>query len=140
MECFLCQKHAGKVSQPPGGYIYKDSHWLICHAPGDKGPLGSLFLESQRHFLDFADILPEEAESYGLLLKKIYSELRKLTGAERIYQLIILEGVPHFHAWLIPRMREFPERGMDFLQKDYYCSEPEIQKLVTALREAMRRS
>ncbi len=45
MDCFLCQKHEGQVAPPPGGYIYEGEHWLICHAPADRGPLGTLFIE-----------------------------------------------------------------------------------------------
>jgi diadenosine tetraphosphate (Ap4A) HIT family hydrolase len=140
MECFLCRKHAGKLAAPPGGYIYQDAHWRVCHAPVNKGPLGTLFVESQRHFLDFAELLPDEAESYGILLKKLYTELKSITGAERIYQFIMLEGVPHFHAWLVPRAKEFPERGMKFLEKDLICKKPEALKLAATLREALKQS
>jgi diadenosine tetraphosphate (Ap4A) HIT family hydrolase len=139
MECFLCQKHAGKVASPPGEYIYEDTHWMVCHAPVDKGPLGTLFIESQRHFLDFSEALPEETASYGPLLKKLFSELKSFTGAERIYQVIMLEGVPHFHAWLLPRAKEIPERGLQFLEKDFTCNELDVQKLTSALREALKR-
>jgi len=140
MECFLCQKHAGKIALPPGGYIYEDAHWRICHAPVDKGPLGTLFIESQRHFLDFSEVSPQEATSYGPLLQKLYTELRAVTGAERIYQVIMLEGVPHFHAWLVPRAKEITERGMDFLAKDFTCSESDACGLVKMLREVLARS
>jgi diadenosine tetraphosphate (Ap4A) HIT family hydrolase len=140
MKCFLCQKHAGKVAPPPGGYIFEDAHWRVCHAPVDKGPLGTLFIESQRHFLDFSEILPDEAASYGPLLQKLYAGLKPLTGAERVYQVVMLEGVPHFHAWLVPRTREIPERGIKFLEKDLTCEESDVQKLAAALREAMQQS
>jgi diadenosine tetraphosphate (Ap4A) HIT family hydrolase len=138
MECFLCQKHAGKVAAPPGGYIYVDAHWRVCHAPVDKGPLGTLFIESQRHFLDFSEALPDETASYGPLLKKLYTEIKSLTGAERVYQVIMLEGVPHFHAWLVPRAKEIPERGLQFLEKDLTCNEMDALNLATSLREVMK--
>jgi diadenosine tetraphosphate (Ap4A) HIT family hydrolase len=140
MKCFLCQKHAGEVASPPGGYIYDDLHWRVCHAPVDKGPLGTLFIESQRHFLDFAELLPDEAVSYGVLLKKLYTELKRVTGAERIYQVIMMEGVPHFHAWLVPRAKEIPERGIDFLAKDLICTAPEARELAGILCEALKQS
>jgi diadenosine tetraphosphate (Ap4A) HIT family hydrolase len=140
MECFLCQKHTGKIASPPGGYIYKDPHWWVCHAPVDKGPLGTLFIESQRHFLDFSDALPDEMATYGPLLKKLYVELKFIVGAERIYQVIMLEGVPHFHAWLVPRSKEIPERGIQFLEKDFACNESDAKKMSKALSKAMRQS
>jgi diadenosine tetraphosphate (Ap4A) HIT family hydrolase len=140
MKCFLCQKHAGKLASPPGGYIYEDIHWRVCHAPVDKGPLGTLFIESQRHFLDFSEALPEETASYGPLLKRLYTELKSITGAERVYQVIMLEGVPHFHAWLVPRTKEIPERGIKFLEKDFTCNEADVQKLAIALHGALKQS
>ena len=139
MECFLCQKHAGKVASPPGGYIYEDTHWMVCHAPVDKGPWGTLFIESRRHFLDFSEALPEEITSYGPLLKRVFTELKLITAAERIYQVIMMEGVPHFHTWLVPRAKEIPERGIKFLGKDFTCNELDAQKLASELRESLKR-
>jgi hypothetical protein len=50
MGCFICDKHEGKEATPPGGYIYEDAYRMVCHAPGKLGPLGTLFIESKRHF------------------------------------------------------------------------------------------
>lgn len=85
-------------------------------------------------------MLPDEAASYGVLLKELYTELKRVTGAERIYQVIMMEGVPHFHAWLVPRAKEIPERGINFLAKDLLCKGPDVQKLVVELREALKQS
>jgi diadenosine tetraphosphate (Ap4A) HIT family hydrolase len=137
MDCFLCQKHKGEVAPPPGGYIHESTHWLVCHAPADKGPLGTLFIESRRHFLDFAEADEDELAEYGSLLKKVYTELKSLTGAERVYQVVFLEGIPHFHAWLIPR-REGEERGMAFLSKDIVCEQGEAEELAEKMRNALR--
>ena len=54
--CFLCRKHIGQEVAPPGGYIYEDEHWMVCHAQPHMGPLGTLFIESRRHFLDYAEM------------------------------------------------------------------------------------
>ena len=137
MDCFLCQKHKGEVAPPPGRYIYEGTHWLVCHAPVDKGPLGTLFIESRRHFLDFAEANEEELAEYGPLLKKVYAALKSLTGAERVYQVVFLEGIPHFHAWLIPR-REGEEKGMAFLSKDIVCEQAEAKRLAEKLRNALK--
>ena len=136
MDCFLCQKHEGKVAPPPGGYIFEGTHWLVCHAPADKGPLGTLFIESRRHFLDYAEANEEELAEYGSLLEKVYTELKSLTGAERIYQVVFLEGIPHFHAWLVPR-RKGDEKGVPFLAKDIICEQEAAEELAAALRELM---
>jgi diadenosine tetraphosphate (Ap4A) HIT family hydrolase len=136
VDCFLCQKHEGEVASPPGGYIYEGAHWLVCHAPADKGPLGTLFIESRRHFLDFAEANEEELAEYGPLVKKVYAALKSLTGAERVYQVVFLEGIPHFHAWLIPR-KEGEEKGMAFLAKDIVCEQAEAENLSEKLQQVL---
>ncbi len=138
MNCFLCQKHKGEVAPPPGGYIYEGTNWLICHAPVNKGPLGTLFIESRRHFLDYAEANDDELAQYGLLLKRVYSALKSLTEAERIYQIVFLEGINHFHAWLVPRRKDNEERGVPFIAKDIGCGQAEAKELAEKLREALK--
>ena len=104
MLCFICQKHAGLVSLPPGGYIYEDAYWRVAHAPVEEMGSGTLIVESKRHFLDFGQMTEEEASTYGVLMHRLYTALYAVTGAERIYSVMLLEGVPHFHVWLIPRL------------------------------------
>ena len=135
--CFLCCKHMGEEAAPPGGYIYEDEHWMICHAEPHMGPLGTLFIESKRHFLDYAEMTDEESSSLGHIMRKIYVALRTHTEAERIYQLTLLEGIPHFHSWLVPRRKEDTERGMKFLARDDSCREEDAIALASKLREAM---
>lgn len=136
--CFLCRKHKGLEATPPGGYIYEDEHWMVCHAPVTMGPLGTLLIESKRHFLDYADMIDEEAESYGKILKKVYKAIHEHVDAERIYHVVTLEGEPHLHAWFLPRGRDVPERGLKLWQKDISCEEAGAIALVEYLRGAMR--
>jgi diadenosine tetraphosphate (Ap4A) HIT family hydrolase len=135
--CFICRKHKGQEPAPPGGYIYEDEHWMVCHAPGKLGPLGTLFIESRRHFLDYAEMTDAEAASLGKVLKKVYAALHLHTEAERIYQLCTMEGQPHYHAWLVPRRKDVPERGLKFLARDDSCDDREAAALAEKLREAM---
>lgn len=136
-DCFLCRKHEGQEAAPPGGYIYEDEHWMVCHAPWKLGPLGTLFIESKRHFLDYAEMTEEEAASLGTVMRNIYRALHLHTDAERIYQLTSMEGVPHFHSWLVPRSRTVGERGLKFLARDASCSDEQAADLAGRLREAM---
>ena len=136
--CFLCRKHKEQETAPPGGYIYEDEHWMICHAQPHMGPLGTLFLESKRHFLDYADMTDEESASLGNVLRKVYHALRLHTEAERIYQVTFLEGISHFHTWLVPRRKEDMEKGMKFLARDDSCSVEEATELASKLREQMK--
>jgi len=136
--CFICRKHNGQEAAPPGGYIYEDEYWMVCHAPGKLGPLGTLFIESKRHFLDFAEFNDEEQASYGTLAKRISAALKELTNAERIYHVSMVEGVPHFHIWLIPRTKDISEHGVAFLARDDSCNEADAMALANRLREAMK--
>ena len=136
--CFICRKHNGQEAAPPGGYIYEDEYWMVCHAPGKLGPLGTLFIESKRHFLDYAEMTDEESASLGDVMKKIYQALRLHAGAERIYQITLMEGVPHFHSWLVPRGKDVTEHGLKFLARDDSCDEEEAIALAKKLRETMK--
>ena len=133
--CLLCHKHNGQEAAPPGGYIYEDEHWMICHAQPHMGPLGTLFIESKRHFLDYAEMTDEECASLGNVMRKIYDALRTHTPAERIYQVTLLEGIPHFHSWLVPRRKEDTDKGVKFLARDDSCSEEDAIALANTLRE-----
>jgi diadenosine tetraphosphate (Ap4A) HIT family hydrolase len=137
-DCFICRKHKGLEAAPPGGYIYEDEHWMACHAPGKLGPLGTLFLESKRHFLDYSDMTVEESTSLGNVLKRTYKALRANMDIERIYQLSTMEGQPHFHSWLVPRRKDVAERGLKFLSRDDSCSDEHAAELANKLREAMK--
>lgn len=136
--CFICRKHKGQEAAPPGGYIYADEHWMVCHAPGKLGRLGTLLIESKRHYLDYAEMTTEETATLTPLMKKIYNILRTNTEAERIYQVSMMDGAPHLHIWLVPRGREIPERGLKFLSRDDSCSDEDAAELAIKLREAMR--
>ena len=136
--CFICRKHNGLEASPPGGYIYEDDYWMVCHAPANLGPLGTLFIESKRHFLDYAEMTGEESSTLGNVMKKIYAALRSHTNAERIYQVTLIDGVPLFHSWLVPRRKDDTERGMKFLARDDSCEEKDAVELANQLREAMK--
>jgi diadenosine tetraphosphate (Ap4A) HIT family hydrolase len=136
-DCFICRKHQGREAAPPGGYIYDDKHWKVCHAPGKLGPLGTLFIESKRHFLDYADMTDEESASLGRVMRMVYRALRLHTGADRIYQVTMLDGVPHYHTWLVTHRKEDPVRGIKFLARDDTCRDEEAMELADRLRETL---
>ena len=136
--CSICHKHTGLEPSPPGGYIYEDEHWMVCHAPGKLGPLGTLFIESKRHFLDYAEMTDEESASLGNVMKKIYHALKLHRDAERVYQVTLIDKVPHFHSWLFAHRKDDAEKGMKFLMQDASCSDEEAAELANVLREAMR--
>ena len=136
--CFICRKHNGQEAAPPGAYIYEDEHWMVCHAPVNLGPLGTLFIESKRHFLDYAEMIDEESASLGNVMRIIYYALKLHTEAERIYQVTLIDGVPHFHSWLVPHRKDDLEKGMKFLARDDSCTEADAIELTNKLREAIK--
>jgi len=136
--CVICNKHKGKESAPPGEYIYGDDYWMVCHAPVNLGPLGTLFIEARRHFLNYAEMTDEEAALLGGVLKKTYAALTLHLQPERIYQLSTMEGVPHFHCWIVPRVKNVAERGLKFLARDDTCTEKDVIALAEKLRAAMK--
>ena len=70
-------------------------------------------------------------------MRKIYHALKLHTGAERVYQIALMEGVPHFHSWLAPHRKEDPEKGMKFLARDDSCSDEDAAELADRLSETM---
>jgi len=136
--CLICNKHKGIEAPPPGGYIYEDEHWAVCHAPIKVGPLGTLFIESRRHFLDFTEFNQKEQESYGVLAHRVSAALKQLTDATRVYHLSTVEGIPHFHIWLVPRRKDIPERSLAFLSRDDSCNEEDAIALANQLRETLK--
>lgn len=138
-DCFICRKHKGQEALPPGGYIYEDEYWMVCHAPGELGPLGTLFIESKRHFLDYAEMTDEESGSLGAVMRIIYEALKFHTGAERVYQVTLIDGVPHFHSWLVPHRPEDLEKGMNFLAGSYSCRDEEAGSLANKLRDELKK-
>ncbi len=138
-DCFVCRKHNGQEAAPPGGYIFGDEHWMVCHAPGKLGPLGTLFIESRRHFLDYAEMSDEESASLGNVMREIYHALKLHTGAERVYQVTMMDGAPHFHSWLVPRRHTDVAKGMKFLAMDITCSDEDAAGLAEKLRMTMRK-
>jgi diadenosine tetraphosphate (Ap4A) HIT family hydrolase len=133
-DCFICRKHARQEAAPPGGYLYEDAQFLVCHAPAAMAVPGTLIVESRRHLLDFTEMTPEETASYGPVLGKLYAAIKRAIGAERVYTLITLEGAAHFHSWLVPRAPEVQARGVAYLADDLQCTEDEA----IAAREAIR--
>jgi hypothetical protein len=43
-DCLICRKHRAEVAPPPGGYLWEDKSWLVCHAPADIAGAGTLIL------------------------------------------------------------------------------------------------
>jgi diadenosine tetraphosphate (Ap4A) HIT family hydrolase len=111
---------------------------MVCHVPVKLELPGTLCIESRRHFLDYAEMTNEESASLGDVMRNVYYVLRLHTSAERIYQVTLLDGIPHYHSWLVPRRKEDTEKGMKFLVRNDSCGEEDATALANKLREMMK--
>jgi diadenosine tetraphosphate (Ap4A) HIT family hydrolase len=99
--CWFCQDSRGE-EEPPGGWVYEDEHWVAGHAPATYGPRGLVILESRRHFLDAAEMTPEEAATFGVVLGQLTGAVHRVADAERVYTWASMKAHPHLHVWLVP--------------------------------------
>lgn len=96
--CLICRKYDGDAvpawagrAEPPGGHLVDDGVWRVGHAPTVFSPAGSLLVESHRHFLDYADMEPHEASTYGAPRERLRhpriadpAHDREVVGHERV--------------------------------------------------------
>jgi len=78
-------------------------------------PEGELLVESTRHFLDFGEMRRVEASELASTLRVVFPAIKKAVGAERVYTVAMMDGVPHFHLWLVPRGMRARARGVKYL-------------------------
>jgi diadenosine tetraphosphate (Ap4A) HIT family hydrolase len=141
MDCQICARagdgarHVGVV----GGNIYEDQWWYAYHAPPAQATLGQMFLVSKRHVLDFAEMTPDEAASYGTVLRMLIAVLKQVVDAARVYTVTTIEGVPHFHTWLVPRPKTAALRGWAFVASERTCSDADALEVSRQLRRLVTR-
>lgn len=99
--CISCSYTTGK-DQSVGGQIYATQHWIVEHAFGMSLP-GFLILKTKRHIEEADELHPAEAREMGMVLQKVTSAIRFVTGAQKVYILKFGEGVRHLHFWVFPR-------------------------------------
>jgi len=113
--CYICRKHADTETPPPGGYLRLGRHFVVHHGPLDMSPKGTLLVEARRHFLDFGEMSTDEGVELLSILHQLFPALKRATGAERVYSLATMAGVPHFHLWLVPKRRGGRLKGVRYL-------------------------
>ncbi len=106
VECLVCRKHRGEVTAP-GGLIFADDLISIYHAQlwGEEKDhyLGHIFVESNRHVPQLADLNEQEAQAIGLWTSRVAKALLQVEGMEHVYSFYIGDGVPHVHVHVIGR-------------------------------------
>jgi diadenosine tetraphosphate (Ap4A) HIT family hydrolase len=135
-DCFVCRKQKEKEEHPPGGYIYEGRYFAVCHAPLDMGSKGTMLVESKRHFLDFGELRQGEGTELIDILRRLFPAMKKSTCAERIYSLAMMDGVPHFHLWLVPWRKGELLRGIRYLATEQIPpSLNEVEETIRQIKE-----
>jgi len=119
-DCLICRRQDGQGHEeapPPGGYIVEGKHFLVEHAPLKLSNAGTVIVESRRHLLDFGEMTSAESAELGSILKRLVPALKIATGAHRIYFLALMERVPHFHLWLVPKKKQGRLLGVAYLAR-----------------------
>lgn len=134
--CVICRRfREGRAQEGSvGGAVLDDEHWYAYHAPFDNASLGQLALVAKRHFLDFADMTPSEAATFGKTMRALYLGIRQTVRPARIYTSITLEGIPHFHVWIVPRLAGEDVKGWDLLKSSRQCSPSDAIAVCDQLR------
>jgi histidine triad (HIT) family protein len=104
-ECFVCQKHSGKIHLP-GGIVYEDKLVIATHhIPDNEGIsyLGWLLVEPKRHLPGLGEQTSEEAKTSGLVIARLSRALKACEGAEHVYAFVLGHHVSHLHVHLLPR-------------------------------------
>lgn len=143
-DCFICRKHRGAIPLP-GGAIYEDDLFFVCHAylPDKPEPvyLGWVVIELKRHVPELADLTDEESVLLGSLMNRLARALMALPNVEHVYSFLYGDGIPHFHLHLFPRYtgtpREFWGTRLDEWQDAPHGREAEIADLVADLRDQL---
>jgi diadenosine tetraphosphate (Ap4A) HIT family hydrolase len=138
-DCAICARLRGERPHegPPAGCFYEDDYRLAYHAAVESSTLGQIFVISKRHYLDFAEMMADEAATFGTVMRSLYAAMRQVTQAERIYAQVMLEGIPHFHVWFVPQRKDDTVRGRDFIAMDRTCSAVDAHTVVAQLRKQL---
>jgi diadenosine tetraphosphate (Ap4A) HIT family hydrolase len=130
IRCPYCEP----ATEPSGGWIYRDDHWLVACGPPDTTMAGAVKITSVRHYTDFAEMTPEEATAFGPLVSRLDEALRATIDPERVHLVSTRDRVPHFHAWLYPRPASHPLRGTEFLAAPQQSTLADTERVADAMR------
>jgi diadenosine tetraphosphate (Ap4A) HIT family hydrolase len=107
--CGTCRANRGELPTP-GGVIYQDGLWRVEHVVEPIPMVGWLVLKPLRHVEAFADLTPDEAASFGPLVRRITTAMTEVLAAAKVYVCLFAEaaGFAHVHVHLIPRLEDTP--------------------------------
>ena len=98
-DCVLCDPSGANLRA--GRYVWEDELWRVWTVTAGVVP-GYSFLNSKRHIPHITDIDGAEAETLGLVLRRVSSALKLVTAAEVVYLHVFGDNVAHLHIHLAP--------------------------------------
>jgi diadenosine tetraphosphate (Ap4A) HIT family hydrolase len=101
---------------------------------------GWIFVATRRHVDGAGDMTDEEAEGFGVLVRRLTQLLESTAGAERVYLGAAGEHARHWHAVLASRTADLPaeHRGLGLLLRTREMHDTEGSLQVAAeLRKAL---
>jgi diadenosine tetraphosphate (Ap4A) HIT family hydrolase len=108
-DCLACRANRGELVAP-GGMIYEDALWRLEHCLEPIPMVGWLILKPLRHVEAFAHLTPDEAASFGALVKRITGATTEVLAPAKVYVCLYAEqqDAQHVHVHLIPRSHDTP--------------------------------
>ncbi|MBP3951649.1 HIT family protein [Bacillus suaedae] len=110
-DCFICNKHRGTI-RTSGSTIYEDDYVYVGHIDNDgkSNYLGHIMIDLKRHVPTLAEMNPDEAKAFGVMMARVSRALKKSENAEHIYALVTGNSVPHLHMHVVARYPNTPEQ------------------------------
>jgi diadenosine tetraphosphate (Ap4A) HIT family hydrolase len=67
-------------------------------------------IDLKRHVPTLAEMNPEEAKAFGVIMARLSKALKEVEKAEHVYALVSGNAVPHLHMHLVARYPNTPEQ------------------------------
>ncbi|HYK72343.1 MAG TPA: HIT family protein [Pseudoneobacillus sp.] len=108
--CFICNKHNGSI-QTAGSAIYEDDLVYVGHIDraGKPNYLGHIMIDLKRHVPTLAEMNPEEAKAFGIIMARVSRALKETEKAEHVYAVVSGNSVPHLHMHVVARYPHTPQ-------------------------------
>jgi diadenosine tetraphosphate (Ap4A) HIT family hydrolase len=99
-ECILCRGRDADA-ELHRVEVWRDELWRLTASLAAEVPC-FCYLEPLRHVPHITDLDGREAATFGVVLGRVSSALRHVTGAELVYVYVFGGGIPHLHVHLAP--------------------------------------
>src|SRR6476646_91098 len=123
----------------PSMTVHKDDLWFAGVMSSIQIP-GWIVLGTRRHTLDPMGMNQDEAASFGPILARLSTAIKKALGSERVYVVGYGENAQHWHVLLSSRGPEVPpeHRHAQFWNhREQYVNPPAAEAAAARIRDEM---